>query len=438
VGKRYRTYSPEQSLLLPPNLRDWLPDDHLVYFVSDVVDEVDLSAIEGPYEAERRGQPPYHPRLMVKLLVYGYAIGVRSSRKIAQRLDEDVAFRVLAAGNRPDFRTIADFRKIHLAALEGLFQQVLRLALEAGALRLGRVVLDSTKMKANASKHKAMSYQRTQKAAQRLRREVREILTEAERVDQEEDARWGDKRGDELPAELARRESRLQKIRTAKKALEQRARAQARAAGHGEEQVQKAKPQPKDQYNFTDPESRIMKGPDGFVQGYNAQAAVEPTCQFIVGQTLTAQANDKQQLEPLVAAVEQQAGQRPPGVVADSGYCSEKNLQYLASEDQPEKAIEAWIATGKEKHNEPPPPAPRGRLSKNATRVERMERKLRTKAGRKVYARRKAVVEPVFGQIKQARGIRQFLLRGLAKAKAEWALICLTHNVVKMHRLCHA
>ena len=438
MGKRYRAYSPEQSLLLPPNLRDWLPDDHLVYFVSDVVEELDLSTIEGYYEAETRGQPPYHPRLMVKLLVYGYAIGVRSSRKIAQRLDEDVAFRVLAAGNRPDFRTIADFRKIHLAALEGLFQQVLRLALEAGALKLGRVVLDSTKMKANASKHKAMSYQRMQEAEQQLRREVREILAEAERVDQEEDARWGDKRGDELPAELARRESRLQKIRAAKKALEQRARAQARAAGHGEEQVQKARPQRKDQYNFTDPESRIMKGPDGFVQGYNAQAAVEPTCQFIVGQTLTEQANDKKQLEPLVEAVEQQAGQRPPGVVADSGYCSEKNLQYLASEDKPEKAIEAWIATGKEKHNEPPPLAPRGRIPKNARRVERMQRKLRTKAGRKVYARRKAVVEPVFGQIKQARGIRQFLLRGLEKAKAEWTLICLTHNVVKMHRLCHA
>jgi transposase len=438
VGKTYRAYLPEQPLLLPPHLRDWLPDDHLVYFVSDVVDELDLAVIEGSYEAETRGQPPYHPRLMVKLLVYGYAIGVRSSRRIAQRLEEDVAFRVLAAGNRPDFRTIADFRKMHLEALAGLFQQVLRLALEAGALKLGRVVLDSTKMKANASKHKAMSYQRLQEAEKHIRREVGQILAEVERVDQEEDARWGHRCGDELPAELARRERRLQRIREAKKALEQRARAQARAPGQSGEQVQKAKPKQKDQYNFTDPESRIMKGSDGFVQGYNAQAAVEPSCQLIVGQTLTAQANDKKQLEPLVEAVEQQAGQRPPGVLADSGYCSEKNLQYLASEDQPEKAIEAWIATGKEKHNEPPPPAPRGRIPSNATRVGRMRRKLRTKAGKKVYARRKAVIEPVFGQIKQARGIRQFLLRGLEKAKAEWALICLTHNVMKMHRLCQA
>lgn len=437
MTKTYRSYVPEQSLLLPSNLRDWLPAEHLVYFVSDIVEELDLSAIESYYEAETRGQPPYHPQLMVKLLVYGYCVGVRSSRKIAQRLEEDVAFRVLAAGNVPDFRTISDFRKIHLEALASLFEQVLRLALESGALKLGRVALDSTKVKANASKHKAMSWKRMRESEKRIRREVREMLAEAERVDQQEDARWGAGRGDELPAELARRESRLQRIREAKKALQQRARECAEAEGQPPEKAQQGRPADKDQYNFTDPESRLMKGGDGFVQAYNAQAAVEPVCQLIVGQTLTNEANDKKQLEPLVEAVERQAGRRPQGVLADSGYCSEKNLRYLAAEDEPQKAIEAWVATEKTKHNAPPPAAPRGRIPPGLTRVERMRRKLQTKAGRKVYARRKAVVEPVFGQIKQARGIRQFLLRRFEKAKAEWALICLTHNVVKMHRLCH-
>ena len=435
MAKTYRTYLPEQSLLLAPNLRDWLPADHLAYFVGELVEELELGAIESYYEAETRGRPPYHPRLMVKLLVYGYCVGVRSSRKIAQRIDEDIAFRVLAADNRPDFRTISDFRKIHLEALEALFEQTLRLALEAGALQIGRVALDGTKMKANASKHKAMSWKRMRETERRLRREAREILAEAERVDEQEDARWGEWRGDELPAELARRESRLERIREAKKALEQRARERAAAAGKAPQEAAKAQPDEKDQYNFTDPESRIMKGSDGFVQAYNAQAAVEPTCQLIVGQTLTNEANDKRQLAPLVEALERQAGQRPTGVLTDSGYCSEQNLEYLASEDEPEKRINAWVTTQKTKHNEPSPTAPRGRIRQGLTRVERMKRKLCTKDGRKIYARRKAIVEPVFGQIKQARGIRQFLLRGLAKAKGEWALICLTHNVLKMHRL---
>ena len=438
MGKTYRRYLPEQKLLLPPDLRDWLPDEHLAYFVGELVDELDLGAIESRYEAETRGQPPYDPRLMVKLLVYGYSTGVRSSRKMAQRLDEDVAFRVLAAGNRPDFRTLSDFRKIHLKALEGLFEQALRLALEAGALRVGRVALDGTKLKAAASKHKAMSWKRLGEAERRLGREAREILAEAARVDEAEDARWGERRGDELPAELARRESRLKRIREAKQALAERARQRAAAAGEPPEKAAEARPADKDQYNFTDPESRIMKGADGFVQAYNAQAAVEPSCQLIVGQTLTNEANDKRQLRPLVEAVERQAGRRPAEVLADNGYCSNANIEYLASKDEPERAIEGWLATAKTKHNETPPAAPRGRLPRRLTPVERMRRKLLTKAGRKIYARRKAIVEPVFGQIKQARGIRQFLLRGIEKARGEWALICLTHNVLKMHRLATA
>ena len=435
MAKSYRAYQPEQALLLPPDLRDWVPAEHLVWFVSDLVDTLDLTAIEAYYEAETRGQPPYHPRLMVKLLVYGYCQGVRSSRKIAQRLDEDVAFRALAAGNRPDFRTISDFRKIHLGTLEGLFEQVLRLALESGALKLGRVALDGTKMKANASKHKAMSWKRMRETEKRLRREAREILAAAEQADAEDDARWGDKRGDELPEELARRESRLARIREAKKALAERARKRAVEAGEPEEQVRQAKPRDKDQYNFTDPESRIMKAGGGFEQAYNAQAAVEPACQLIVGQTLTNETNDKRQMRPLVEAVERQAGQRPTEVLADSGYCSEPNLEYLASEGEPEKAVRAWVAVEKTKHNAEPVAAPRGRPPAGLTRVQGMRRKLRTKAGRKVYARRKAIVEPVFGQIKQARGIRQFLLRGMEKARGEWALICATHNILKLHGL---
>ena len=294
MGKPYRSYLPEQDLLLPPSLRDWLPDSHLVYFVSDVVDQLDLSAIEKVYEKEWRGQPPYHPRLMVKLLVYGYCLGVRSSRKIAQRLVEDVPFRVLAAGNQPDFRTISDFRKIHLEALEQLFQQVLRLALEAGALKLGRVALDGTKMKANASKHKAMSWGRMKQAERQIAAEVKQMLAEAEQADAAEDALHGpDKSGQELPEELQRRKTRLEKIRQAQKALQQRAREKAAAQDQAPQEVRKAKPRDKDQYNFSDPESRIMKGGDGFLQGYNAQAAVEGVCQLIVGQTVTQAANDR-------------------------------------------------------------------------------------------------------------------------------------------------
>ena len=438
MGKPYRSYLPEQDLLLPPSLRDWLPDSHLVYFVSDVVEQLDLSAIEKVYEKEWRGQPPYHPRLMVKLLVYGYCLGVRSSRKIAQRLVEDVPFRVLAAGNQPDFRTISDFRKIHLEALEQLFQQVLRLALEAGAVKLGRVALDGTKMKANASKHKAMSWGRMKQAEKQIAAEVKQMLREAEKADAAEDALHGpDKSGQELPEEQQRRQTRLEKIRQAQKALQQRAREKAAAQDQAPEEVRKAKPRDKDQYNFSDPESRIMKGGDGFLQGYNAQAAVEGVCQLIVGQTVTQAANDKEQLTPLLQAVEQQAGQRPAEVLTDSGYCSEQNLESLESAAEPEKQIEAYIATRKDQHGQRRPPAKRGPLLRGATRVERMKRKLQTRAGAKVYAQRKWIVEPVFGQIKQGRGMRGFLFRGLEKVRGEWALICLTHNILKMHTLCY-
>jgi transposase len=429
MPKGYRAYLPDQDLLLPPSLRAWLPEEHLVYFVSDVVDQLDLSAIHAVYGDERRGQPPYDPRLMTKLLVYGYCTGVFSSRRIQKRLQEDIPFKVLAAGNEPDFRTISDFRKIHIAVLQSLFEQVLEMALESGAIRLGRVSLDGTKVKANASKHKAMSYGRMKEKQQQLREEVQQLLAQAEAADEEEDRRYGGKRGDELPEELRRRETRLAKIQLAKKVVEQRAREKAAAEGKSAEQ---AKPTDQDQYNFTDPESRIMKGADGFVQGYNAQAAVEPGWGLIVGQTVTEAANDKEQLQPMVEAIEQQSGQRPEGILADSGYCSDENLEYLESAEQPERKIEGFIATGKQKHGEHRLPAKRGPLPKGATRVERMKRKLQTKVGKAIYAARKCVVEPVFGQIKQARGFRQFLLRGKEKVKGEWALVCLTHNILRL------
>ena len=431
MAKSYRPYYPEQDFLLPPSLREWLPENHLSYFVSEMIDQLDLSAIESYYEKEERGYPPYHPRMMTKLLVYGYCVGVFSSRKLEKRLVEDVGFRVLAAGNEPDFRTISEFRRIHLKALEGLFEQVLRLAMELGAMQLGRVAIDGSKVKANASKHKAMSYGRMQEEEKRLREEVRRMLAEAEQVDKAEDQRYGSgSRGDELPAELGRREQRLRRIAEAKRELEERARAEAEEKQAPE--AKEAKPEPKAQHNFTDPESRIMKEPDGFVQAYNVQIAVEPVLQLIVGQAVTQQHNDKKQLLPMIEKVQQQSGQRVSEVLADSGYCSEENLGAA------QKKVDLYVATDKQKHHHVPPPCPRGPIPKSATSVERMKRKLMTKAGRTIYALRKTTVEPVFGQIKEARGFRRFLLRGYEKVQSEWALVCATHNLLKLYRVCCA
>jgi transposase len=427
MAKTYRPYVPEQDLLLPPSLRDWLPEDHLAYFVSDLVDHLDLSAIMKVYEEEDRGYPPYHPVMMTKVLVYAYCVGVFSSRRIQRRLREDIPFRVLAAGNEPDYRTIADFRKTHLTALQGFFEQVLEMARELGAVRVGRVALDGTKVKANASKHKAMSYDRMREKQRQLRQEVKQLLTQAEAADAAEDMQYGaDRRGDERPAELQRRESRLTRIREAKRVLEARAKDAAAAAGHPSDA---AKPDPKAQYNFTDPESRIMKGPDGFVQAYNAQIAVDEQ-QLIVGQAVTQETNDKQQLMPMITIIAEQSGITPTQLLADAGYCSDENLTAIA--DTP---IDAYISTRKQKHGERPGPCPRGPLPKTATRVDRMSRKLHRKAGAAVYAARKAIVEPVIGQIKQARGFRQFLLRGVAKVQGEWSLVCTTHNILKLYRL---
>lgn len=427
MAKTFRPYDPDQMLLMPPSLADWVPEDHLARFVRDVVEALDLSAIEQAY-AEERGYPPYDPRMMVGVLLYAYCTGTYSARKIAAKLVDSVAFRFLAAGNQPDFRTLSEFRRRHGEALAALFTQGLRLCRQAGLVKLGRVAIDGTKIKANASKHKAMSYgrMRTQEAA--LEQEVRALLRQAEAADREDDQRYGpDRRGDELPAELARRESRLQKIRAAKAALEAEARAQAQAAGRPPES---GTPPDKAQRNFTDPEAKIQKTGDGFIQGYNAQIAVDGgPAQIIVAQHVTSAAPDVQQLVPVVTAITTALRRKPQSVLADAGYWSESNVQALEA-----KGIEPFIATGRRQHGAPAPVAPRGRPPEGLTAKEWMTRKLTTLRGHAIYARRKAIVEPVFGQIKHARGFRQFLRRGLVRVQHEWALVCLSHNLLKLHR----
>jgi len=444
--KEYRPYHPHQVFLLPPSPDEWLPEDHLAYFLSDLVEHFDLSAIEATYEDELRGGPPYHPTMMVKLLLYGYCTGVYSSRRIAKHIHEDVAFRVLAAGNAPDFRTINEFRRRHLAALSALFQQVLTLAQRAGVVKLQHVALDGTKVQANASKHKAMSYDRLCREEARLAAEVADWFRRADEIDAAEDAAYGpDRRGDELPEELRRRESRLKRIREAKAALE----AEAKAKAEQQRAVQAAKaaqvahrpanrrgpkPQPpretpadRVQYNFTDPESHIMKNADGaFVQAYNVQAAVDGAHHLIVAIDVTARPADAPHLAPMAAAIQANTGHPPTRLSADAGYFSEDTVMAL------QEHIDLYIATEKIKHSHSIPAPPRGRIPTGLSVKERMQRKLRTEAGRAVYRLRKAIAEPVFGQIKSARGFTRFLLRGRVKVRGEWSLVATAHNICRL------
>jgi transposase len=445
MSKTYRPYEPDQILLLPPSVKDWLPSGHLAHFVSELVDEsLDLSAITKVYEREERGYPPYHPAMMTKVWLYAYSVGIPSSRKIEKHLMEDVAFRMLAANNTPNFRTISDFRKEHLAALDGLFLQVLKLCQKAGMVKLGHVALDGTKMKANASKHKAMSYDRMKKDEARLAAEVKEFLRRAEETDAREDAEYGpDKRGDELPAELAFREGRLKIIREAKEALEREAReeaekkqAEAGPGGDRKSPEAEAKPRDKAQRNFTDPESRIMPSSSekgSFLQGYNCQAAVDDKYQVIVACDTTQQTNDSQQANPMLEQVKRNVGKAPDKVSMDAGYASEDNIIGVEA-----LGSEAFIAMSRKKHGEVVPAAPRGRIPKKLSVLDRMRRKLLTKKGRAIYAKRKEIVEPVFGQTKRCRGFRQFSLRGLTKVKGEWSLICTTNNLLKLWRKMNA
>jgi transposase len=416
---------------MPASMREWLPSDHLAYFISDIVDQLDLSLIMERYAGEERGYPPYHPAMMVKVLLYAYCIGVPSSRKIEKRLYEDIAFRLLAANNTPDFRTISDFRKDHLKALAGLFLQVLKLCQKTGMVKLGHVALDGTKIKANASQHKAMSYRRMKEEEARLEAEVAALMKQAEATDEAEDYRYGkDKRGDEIPQELAFRESRLKKIREAREALEEEAKREAEAAAAaGNNKKHTGLPDDKAQRNFTDPESRIMPAPGGkhFIQAYNAQAAVDSVHQVIVAAEVTNKPADRGQAEPMIEVVKQNTGRLPCQMSADAGYFSSDTVNNLTA-----RGIDVYMPPDRMGHRLTLPPAPRGRIPKGLSVVDRMRRKLRTKKGKERYGLRKELPEPVFGQIKQARGFRQFLLRGEDKASSEWKLICTGHNLLKL------
>lgn len=419
--KTFRPYDQDSLLLMPPSLRDWVKPDGLAAFISDLVDSLDLAPFLAAHD-EPRGMPPYHPALMLKVLLYGYATGVRSSRRIEDRLAGDVNFMFLAGQARPDYKTIGEFRRRHLVAFGALFIEVLALCQKAGLVKLGRVALDGTKIAANASRHKAMSYDRMVEREARLAAEVAAILREAEATDAAEDKLYGDDRGDELPPELRTREGRLRKIREAREALEREARERT---GNPE-----AVPEPKAQRNFTDPESKIMRSrTEGFVQAYNAGAVVDETAQVIVAATLSADPTDSRSLPALVDAVEANTGRRPKRVLADAGYCSTNNIDHLQS-----AGIDGYIATGRESHGPARPSSPRGRIPSGLTPTQRMARKLSTKAGRAHYARRKAIVEPVFGQIKEAGGFRRFSLRGLGSATGEWQLVCSAHNIGKLFR----
>jgi transposase len=458
MGKSFRSDDLNQALLLPPSLHDWLPEKHLARFLVDVVETLDLGAIYASYEAkDGRGQAAYAPEMMLRDLLYGYCVGVFSSRKIEARTHEDVAFRFLSADEHPDHDTIADFRKRHLEALAGLFTQAVLLCGKAGLVKLGHVSIDGTKIMANASKHKAQSYSRMGETEQRLKQEIEALLKQAEQTDAAEDAQYGKgKRGDELPKELARRESRLKKLEQAKTELEQEAReqaegeraeAEAKLAARRDEQQQtgkkkggreprvpdpeQAQPEPTAQRNFTDPESRIM--PDGankgsFVQGYNAQIAVDSATQVIVAAEITQETNDKKQLIPMIARIVMNLGQKPEKVSADTGYFSEANVT-----DESVAGIDLHIATGRLKHGEVIEPST-GPPPENATAKQAMAHKLRTEAGRATYKMRKAIAEPVFGQIKERRGFRRFSLRGLTNVQAEWKLVCATANLLKLFR----
>jgi len=411
MSKTFRDWDVEQGWLLPPSVLDFVPPDHLSHFVRDTVREsLDLTAIMDAY-SEERGYPPYHPTMMTALLLYSYCQGIYSSRRMAKGCVERLDFMAVTGLNQPDFRTISDFRKRHLKALSGLFVQVLKLCRQAGLAKLGHVALDGTKVKANASKHKSMSYERLQKKEAELRREVAEWFQKAEAIDAAEDRDEAKSGPGGMPEWVANKQARLERIREAKAALE------AEAIAKGESQ-----PKPKAQYNFTDPESAIMKGADGFVQAYNAQAIVDADSQVIVAQDLSDRPTDVMLLGDLVGQIKTNTGRQATELSADAGYCSEGNLAILAK-----RKVRAYVATGKQRHG-------RARIEGRGqqARTKAMRRRLARGGHRSRYRLRKQTVEPVFGQIKQARGFRQFLLRGLEQTRGEWSLICMVHNLLKL------
>lgn len=462
MSKTFRAWKIDEPLFLPPVVGDFVAKDHLARFVLSLVkDEINLAEITGTYGSER-GQPPFDPIMMTVLLLYSYCCGIYSSRRIAKACRERVDFMSIVGLDAPDFRTISEFRKRHLKALGKLFGQILQLCEQAGLVKLGHVALDGTKIKANASKHKAMSYERMEKRAAELEAEVDKWLSAAEAADAGEDELHGrDKTGEEMPDWVADKKRRAEKIRQAKAELEAEAQAAAeakvKAAAEAEEKREaegrrksgrqaappSSEPEPKAQKNFTDPESRIMKSKDGFVQAYNAQAAVDAEAQIIVAQDVTQSPVDYGQLVPMTDAIEANLGRRPEQLSADAGYCSEANLEGLEN-----RKIDGYVAAGRArdavagkdkqqdqgkaaaKSAEAPAPAPAP--TPTPTRVEAMRAKIKTGGHTSPYRFRKILPEPVFGQIKQARGFRQFLCRGFEKVRGEWAIVCTVHNLLKL------
>lgn len=450
MTKKYRTYAPNQSFILPPDIRDWLPENHLSFFINDTVDTLDLSEIYDYYERSERGQPPYNPSMMVKVLLYAYCVGKPGSRRIEKALVEEVAFRILGAGNYPDFRTISDFRKIHITALSRLFIQILKLCRKAGLVDLSVVSLDGTKVQANASLDNNRDYETLCENEEELRKLIEKGLRKAIEIDDKEDELYGkDKRGDEKPEWMSNKKERLARIR---KALEEIEREQREKHEGYEEKIdkraQKEKksgsklrgrkpkevpliPDDEKKANTTDPESRMMKSSKGFVQGYNVQAAVDTKYQIIVAHDVVQDRNDYHQLVPMAKRIKENLGRIPDKLTADAGYWYEREIRKIMD------AIDLFIATTKdwkERKALRELPTPRGRIPKNISLKDRMERKLRTLAGRAVYKLRGKTIEPPFGQVKEARGFRRFLLRGLEKVRGEFGLIATTGNILKLWR----
>lgn len=434
--------------MMPPSIKEWLPEGHLAYFVSDVIDRLDLSEIYASYERETRGAPPFHPGMLTKIMFYGLCRGVYSSRKLSLSTHEDVAFRVLAAGNHPDFRTISEFRKRHLKRLASLFMQVLKLCSRAGLVSMNHIAIDGTKLLANASKHKAMSYSRMVEKEKELQSEIEELLKKGLDTDALEDKEYGpDRRGDELPEELATREKRLAKIREAKESLEREAkeRASAEEAERSQKRAEqetsgkkphgrkpkpsKTEPDGSAQRNFTDPESRIMKDSNkAFVQAYNGQAAVDADNQVIVACDLTNQAADSPHLSGMIDKSEENTGKKPEELSADAGYFSNDNIEMVE-----QRGIDAYIPPDRQRRGkEPTQPSCVDPAIQSA--ADRQRAKLQTPEGREIYGRRKETAEPVFGHIKSVLNFRGFQLRGLEKVKSEWTLVCLGHNMLKLYR----
>jgi transposase len=453
MSKAFRAYQPEQRLLMPPSLEEWLPEGHLARFLSAVIGEMDLREIYADYEEDGRGMAAYHPQMMTKLLFYGYCVGKASSRKLEQATEEDVAVRYLAANQHPDHATIAEFRRRHLAALARLFGQVLHLCAKAGLVKLREVAIDGTKMRANASRYKSLTYAGMEKEQRKLEEKMAEWLRHCEEVDASEDGEYGkDRRGDELPPELRDAEKRLTRIRELKRQLEEEARQAAEkkkaeaekriAERQAEEErrgrrfggrqpsvpdVEAAKPQPTTQRNLTDPDSRIMKdgATNSFQQSYNAQAVADGHKQVIVAARVTQAEHDREQLVPNLKEVEKNLGRKPEQAIVDCGYYDPDHLS-----DEYLKDVELYV---------PPVPEPRAgakasRWARNGALLEHFRAQSRRPEAQAVYRRRQGISEPIFGQIKQCRGFRQFLLRGLQKVNAEWQIICATHNFLKLYR----